>query len=371
MAKLLQGLACTLMLMGTAHANETTQLDGSIDFRAVYWHGNQVWASGTAGSIFMSVDNGKHWQPVTAPQNTEQFEFRDIQPLGDGKVLLMSAGSGEASRLYMTENEGIDWRQVSSGQNPKQFYDCLQMIDNDAGWLYGDSDDAGLFILQTQDGGANWQREQLPISVQANEGGFASSGTCVNRGDSNIKVVIGTGNAATPRLLLRDAGGWMSIDSPFPGGEASGIFSVQLNGDDIYAFGGSLNPSNQTAIVYRFNLIDKQWQPLPPVPLKGAIYGSAILRANGREQIWIANPNGVASLDITPVTNSSSTDSSLTDSLLTKTAVTDTQETDTTAWQRRGKLNMWSIACRDEVGCISVGQQGTVQRFMQKPLVSN
>ncbi|KFZ38740.1 hypothetical protein HR45_04815 [Shewanella mangrovi] len=347
MRKLLHGIAYSLLLCTTVQANDITQLDSSIDFRAVYWHGNQVWASGTAGSVYMSADNGKHWQQITAPQNTEQLEFRDIQPLGDGKVLLMSAGPADASRIYATDNNGTDWRQVSSGANPQQFYDCLQMIDSQTGYLYGDADEQGLFVLQTQDGGNRWQRVDLPMQAQAAEGGFASSGTCVNRGNSNIKVVIGTGNATTARLLLRDASGWMAIDTPFSGGPSAGVFSVQLSGDDIYVVGGSLKALDKPATAWRYNLTHKRWIALPTVPLKGAVYGSAIYRNGEDEQLWIANPNGVASLDIKQA-----------------------DKPDHYLWQMRSKLNIWSIACREGQGCIGVGQQGTIQRFNNKPAPS-
>lgn len=339
MRKLLTGIALGAALCSHAQAGDITQLDSSIDFRAVYWHGNQVWVSGTAGSIYMSADNGKNWQPITAPQNSDQLEFRDIQPLGDGNVLLMSSGEGDASRIYATSNNGADWRQVNKSEGAKQFYDCFQMIDKQTGYLYGDSDEQGLFVLQTDDGGNSWQRVELPIPAQAGEGGFASSGTCVNRGNSNIQVLIGTGNADKPRLLLRDESGWLSIDTPFTGGAASGVFSVQLSGDEIYAFGGSLNDREKPAEAWKYNLQNQQWQALPPISLKGAVYGSAVFRNGDSKTIWIANPNGVSVLGA---------------------------EGDYSKWQKRSKLNIWSIACRDNVGCIGVGQQGTLQRFGPK-----
>lgn len=339
MRKLITGVTLSVAVCTNVLAAEISQLDSSIDFRAVYWHGNQVWASGTAGSIYMSADNGKKWQPITAPQNSDQLEFRDLQPLGDGKVLLMSSGEGDDSRIYQTSNYGADWRQVSSSDSSKQFYDCLQMIDKQTGYLYGDSDDKGLFVLQTDDGGNSWQRVELPIPAQDGEGGFASSGTCVNRGNSNIQVVIGTGNVDKPRLLLRDQSGWLSIETPFTGGAASGVFSVQLSGDEIYAFGGSLNALDKPAVGWKYNLLDQHWQVLPPIPLKGAVYGSAIFRNGDSETVWVANPNGVAVLGANG---------------------------DYSKWEKRSKLNMWSIACRDNVGCISVGQQGTMQRFVPK-----
>lgn len=366
MRKLIEGVALSLILSSSALAGEITQLDSSIDFRAVYWHGNQVWASGTAGSVYMSADNGQHWQAITAPQNSEQLEFRDIQPLGDGKVLLMSAGEGESSRIYATQNNGVAWQQVSTGTN-QQFYDCLQMIDNQEGYLYGDADDQGLFVLQTEDSGSHWQRVALPMPAQAAEGGFASSGTCVNRGNSNIKVVIGTGNAAKPRLLLRDSSGWMAIDTPFVGGPSAGIFSVQLSGDYLYAFGGSLKTLDKPASAWRYSLIDKHWSPLPAVPLKGAVYGSAVYQSADSAQLWITNPNGVASLDLAAFNSAAA-------NVATPAAETKTAETKATSnssvagiqWQKRSKLNMWSISCREKLGCISVGQQGTIQRFPVK-----
>jgi hypothetical protein len=321
-------------------------LDPNVSFQAVHRIGPVIWASGTNGGIYSSNDNGLNWHKVTGPVNTAQLQFRDIQPLDDGSVVLMSAGEGGDSRIYRSDSAGQNWQLQVQAKDPETFYDCMHFSDSQHGWLYGDSDSQGLFVLQTEDAGKHWQRQTLPWPAKKDEGGFASSGTCLNQGD-NEGIYIGTGNTEKPRILnYRDAE-WLSIDAPISGGEAAGIFSVQQAGESLYIFGGSLKNENSPATAFRFNVTTQRWSQMPEVPLKGAIYGSALFYAKqqgstevqGHDKkqlrILIANPNGVA-----------------------------LWQQGQASWKMLSHNNIWSLACDPELGCIGVGKEGVVELFI-------
>ncbi|WP_299072741.1 hypothetical protein [uncultured Paraglaciecola sp.] len=321
-----------ITLSFSAMAGSVQVLDPDVSFQAVHRLGAHIVASGTNGGIYQSTDNGEHWSKVVGPENSQGLQFRDIQILSNGSLTLMSAGEGDDSRIYRTD-DGKNWQLQIAGKQASTFYDCLHFVNHQQGWLYGDSDEAGLFILATEDGGRHWNRQTLGLAAQAGEGGFASSGTCLNQGDDN-NIYIGTGNGHAPRVLIKDGKKWHSLDTPFLGGEAAGVFSVQQTKQWLYLFGGSLKAQQNSAKAQRYNLQSKQWSALPEVPLKGAVYGSAIIQKDNKIRVLIANPQGVS-----------------------------VWQEGTKSWAMLSKNNIWSLACDDQMGCVGVGKDGVVERF--------
>jgi photosystem II stability/assembly factor-like uncharacterized protein len=322
-----------LMLSFSSLAGSVQVLDPQVSFQAVHRSGKHIVASGTHGGIYQSKNNGQRWSKITGPENSQGLQFRDIQLLSNGALIVMSAGEGDNSRIYRNDDDGKHWQLQIEGQRVTTFYDCMHFVNEKQGWLYGDSDDDGLFILTTNDGGSHWQRQNPTLTAQAGEGGFASSGTCLNKGQNN-NIYIGTGNALTPRVIMPKGKNWESLDTPFPGGEAAGVFSVQQAGQWLYIFGGSLKTPQIPAKAQRYNLVTKQWSTLPDVPVKGAIYGSSLINKGNKIKVLIANPQGV--------------------SLWEEGAKT---------WTVLSTNNIWSLACDDQLGCVGVGKDGLVERF--------
>lgn len=325
-----------IMLSFTSLAGLVQVLDPNMSFQAVHRIGQHIVASGTNGGIYQSTDNGEHWSKITGPDNSAGLQFRDIQLLSNGGVIVMSAGEGDNSRIYRTD-DGKNWDLQIAGTRATTFFDCMHFANDQQGWLYGDSDEEGLFVLATVDGGRHWKRQQLALAAQAGEGGFASSGTCLNKGRDN-NIYIGTGNVLVPRVLIKSGPNWQkswqSLDTPFLGGEAAGVFSVQQTKQWLYIFGGSLKNQQGPAQAQRYNLETKQWSALPEVPLKGAVYGSDVIINNNKTKVLIANPQGV--------------------SLWQEGAK---------SWIMLSKNNIWSLACDDSLGCVGVGKNGVVERF--------
>lgn len=304
---------------------EVSKISSGNRFQAVdIANGKTIYVSGTNSSVYKSDNSGESWQQVNSPGKHEKLQYRDI--LIDGnKVVLLSVGAADKSRVYTSLNQGKDWKLNLIGKQESDFYDCITNAKGKA-WLYGDSKDGILTVFSDDQNASGWKKETLPFKATLNEGGFASSGTCINS-NSDGDMIVGTGNTETPRLLLKKQNrDWQSITTPFKGGEAAGVFSVQLQDSNIYAFGGSLKDKESHAVGYRYNLTSNNWQQLPEVPLLGSIYGSAL--TNG--SILVSNPQGVA--------------------LLKKGEA---------KWQVISDLNIWALQCHTSF-CVGVGADDTV-----------
>lgn len=340
MIKPLQKYLLCILFFGQACAAQvkviSEQVNAATSLQAVSWQGDSVLASGTQNSIYYSPNNGVDWQQLLSPDAEGLLQFRDNQQLATGRIMVMSAGEGAESGVFVSDNRGASWQRVSHGEQPSVFYDCFYMKDSLRGWLYGDSDDNGLFVLKTDNGGLDWHREPLPIAALKGEGGFASSGTCVN-GYQNDGAVIGTGNAEKARLLLWNNNQWQVVTTPIGAGEAGGIFSVQPIGDVILIAGGSLNQPNQAAGAWLYKpSTPNPWQKLPEIPLQGAVYGSAVVNVGQTgSTILVSNPQGVA--------------------VLFQHAQ---------AWQMISESNIWSLTCKKNTGCIGVGKGGVIERYL-------
>lgn len=284
-----------------------------------------LWVSGTQSAVYHSDDDGKSWDKINTPSTNKPLQFRDIQVINN-TIVLMSAGEGADSKLYMSNNNGASWTLTNQGGNPSTFYDCFSMTDEQTGWLYGDSIDGNFFLLKTTNGAKKWQAITLPFAAQTGEGGFASSGTCLNH-NTNGDIAIGTGNTEIPRLLIKPKSqSWQIIDSPYTGGEAAGIFSVQFDEDTLYTFGGSLKTKAQAASGFTFSLSKSTWAAMPKLPLKGAVYGSAVVE----NYVFITNPQGIAVLEKNKKT-----------------------------WRMLSNLDVWAMACK-ESQCWGVGADDVV-----------
>ena len=335
-------LTGSLLIGSTAAQASVTSavLDEQAGFQSVTWTNDTVLVSGTHGSVYLSHDNGKNFTRLNLPMGTEALQFRDNQWFEDGHIVVMSAGEGEQSRLYYSASKGNDWQLVKQGEHEHVFFDCMSFTRGGEGWLYGDSDDEGLYILHTQNAGKDWSRKALPFNAAPSEGGFASSGTCITANES--LVAAGTGNSGKPALLLKKGQqDWQRISSLFEGGEAAGMFSLQVSENTLYAFGGSLK-HEQPATAFTFDLAESVWQALPTPPLNGAIYGSALYFSASHKaipSILISNPQGVFALS--PKTKQ---------------------------WQKVSESNIWSLACKADEGCIGVGKGGVVEKYSHELL---
>ncbi|WP_371378581.1 kelch repeat-containing protein [Thalassotalea aquiviva] len=309
---------------------ETIKVSENVRFQAISLSGHNIWLSGTESAIFRSHNNGHDWHKIQPPSLNVNQQFRDIEVDGS-KISLMAAGLGSESQLHFSNDAGQHWQLVQQGSHPSTFYDCVTQGKHNPAelWLYGDSVEGKLFALKSDDFGQTWQELVLGIDAEKGEGGFAASGTCISS-DKDGSIAIGTGNNQNPRILFKAPDKpWQTITTPFSGGEASGIFSLQIQQNTVYAFGGGLNAKDKPAEAYTYDFVTKQWSSLPEVPLHGAIYGSAITD----DFIFISNPEGIAALSRASQT-----------------------------WQLISVTDTWALACNQSI-CWGAGADGHIVKI--------
>ena len=191
-------------------------------FRGLAACGPEVWISGSAGTVWRSGPRGA-FVPVLVPGAAE-LDFRDLECLPDGSVLLMSAGPGARSRLLRSSDGGATWLETLRGAAPEDFFDSIAFWDGQRGLLVGDPTQGALTVLRTGDGGRTWERAWLASAP--GELCFAASGSsvCVQPGGL---AWIATGGSTARVWRSSDWGrSWTAADTPLRAGPSAGIFPI-------------------------------------------------------------------------------------------------------------------------------------------------
>ncbi len=267
-----------------------------------YVGGGVAWASGTAGTVLRTTNNGKSWQTCTVPPNGEALDFRAVQAFNANTAIVMSAGTGDLSRLYKTTDGCKSWKLVWTNPDApaEGFYDGLLFITPQMGLVFGDPAHGSMrnpvegsyFIFRirvTHDGGETW----IPIVSfgkpgenlvpHADEGIFAASNSSAVVRNGTLWIGLGGGG----RVLRRDlsqtpeqmahafeashcAGNvdpfshscgipwsdWQNVSTPLAGESAtSGIFSLAFRTSLIgVAVGGDYKKPDESARTAAFTL---------------------------------------------------------------------------------------------------------------------
>lgn len=195
-----------------------------------------VWISGSRGTIARSTDGGKTFlfQQI---KGYERNDFRDIEAFDDKRAVIMS--SGTPAYILKTTDGGHTWKEVYRNTDSAYFLDAMDFRDEQHGMLAGDPVNGHFLLLETRDGGENWQQWDTAMAPPAYRGEalFAASGTSLLYRDMNTFGFV-TGGTHT-RLLLYD-GRWHSVNLPLSKGAGSqGAFSMALtNEGDLLVTGG-------------------------------------------------------------------------------------------------------------------------------------
>lgn len=253
-----------------------------------------VWASGTSGTFLWTNDGGKRWV-VGAVAGADTLQFRDVHAVSVDEAYLLSIGPGAASRVYHTTDRGASWTMQFVNDLPDAFFDCFAFWEDGAGIAFSDAVGDRFPIIRSLAAGAEWRYIENTPPAQPNEGGFASSGTCVvTLGDAT--VLIGTGNAAQARVLRSEDRGrsWETADVPLYSGDASGITTLSFrDASHGVALGGDIaNPDTVTNNVAVTTDGGRTWSPGEPTPFRGAVYGSAFAPESG--VLVAVGPGGAA-----------------------------------------------------------------------------
>jgi photosystem II stability/assembly factor-like uncharacterized protein len=208
--------------------NEHT-LGNDVSLRGISVLNSQVvWVTGSEGSIYKTESGGMAWEKVTIPDSGLR-DFRDVEVLSEGVVLIMSAGEGRKSGIFRTADGGESWTQVSVDVHDEAFYDGFAFWNENEGILGGDPVEGEMFFLKTIDAGKTWQRidpDFLPPLNKGESGGFAASGSHLAvQGNS---VWISSVFAASRISFSNDKGAtWNVVTTPIiQEASSAGIFSL-------------------------------------------------------------------------------------------------------------------------------------------------
>ena len=253
-----------------------------------------AWAGGTGGSYVWTDDGGATWHAGAVP-GADSLQFRDVHAMSLDEAYLLSMGSGEDARIYRTVDRGASWQMLFQNDIDAAFFDCFDFREDGSGFAFSDAVDGQFPLLYTEDGDV-WRvlpGETLP-AAQPGEGGFAASGTCLIVLDDQT-VLIGTGNAATPRVLRNENrdGTWTSSGVPLPGGEAAGVTTLAFrDARHGVALGGDL--TTPEAIQQNAAVTDDggvTWRLASSPGFPGAVYGSTYVPGG---ILVAAGPGGAA-----------------------------------------------------------------------------
>ena len=294
-----------------------------------------IWLSGENGLVAHSDDGGNSWRYSQPGQ--DDLQFRDIEAIDNRQAYALSIGDDGQSKVYFTDNGGENWRMRYRAE-ADTFLNCMDLSPNGEAWVFGDSVGDSWRIVRSP-GGRNWIKAYSAVSQKplSNEGGFASSGSCVRF--NNQTWLVGTGNADTARVLRKGGFGirFEVIDTPMQAGPNAGIWAVwPVDDEQFYIAGGHLNTDdNEGERLWYYD--GDEFSALPEPPLQGALYSLSVVEHQGR---WIltSNPSGAAAY-----------------------------HEPSQKWFKLTDANVWNVQCHSDISCWFVGKDGFAATLVWKP----
>ncbi len=124
-----------------------------------------VWTGSDDGLIYLTRDDGAHWENVTPPQMPDWIQVNSIEPdpfhAGGLYVAATMYKSGDnRPYLYKTEDYGHSWKLLVNGIGEEDFTRVLRADPQREGLLYAGTEH-GMYI--SFDDGAHWQSLQLNL----------------------------------------------------------------------------------------------------------------------------------------------------------------------------------------------------------------
>lgn len=202
---------------------------------------NVVWASGSNGTVALSLDGGKtvQWMQV---KGYEKTDFRDIEAFSSTTAIIM--GIDTPAVILKTIDAGKTWKKVYEDKRPGMFLDAMEFWNEMSGIVIGDPIDGKIFIARTFDGGEHWRGlpEAYYPTAEKGEAMFASSGTNVRKLAKDEACFITGGTRS--RLFIRD----QKIDLPIlQGKESTGANSIAVWDKKTFAIvGGDFSNATST-----------------------------------------------------------------------------------------------------------------------------
>lgn len=255
-----------------------------------------VWAGGVGGQWLRTIDGGSRWEGGIVP-GADSLQFRDVHAVDAQTAYLLSIGTGSDSRVYRTDDGGETWSVLFQNEDPEGFYDCFDFWSPDRGVLIGDEVELEMSIQRTENG-RSWERvppSQLP-AAQEGEGSFAASGTCLTAGPEGRAWAVASNPDHARLLRTQDYGATWSVDTlPVTTRAGVGPQTVAVATADRWAVltGGYDSEADDVGFVLTGDA-GRTWQVRPKPPFEVGVWGAAWVPAESPNTLVAVGPDGIA-----------------------------------------------------------------------------
>lgn len=195
---------------------------------------NTIWASGSSGSIALSVNGGANfvWLQVAG---YEKRDFRAIHAWNNKEAIIVAVAAPAV--ILKTIDGGLTWNKVYANADTSMFLDAINFKDENNGTVVGDPINSTIFLLNTSDKGAHWQQvapSYFKSQLKEGEAFFASSNSNLLSSGNNQFLISG---GVYSRLWMNGVARNLDI---LQGGKSTGANSIAIspNGNKIIIVGG-------------------------------------------------------------------------------------------------------------------------------------
>lgn len=116
---------------------------------------NTIWASGSSGTIALSINGGEHFEWLQVA-GYEKRDFRAIHAWNNKEAIIAAVAAPAV--ILKTKDGGMTWNKVYENADTSMFLDAINFKDENNGSVVGDPINNIIFLLNTSDKGEHWQQ---------------------------------------------------------------------------------------------------------------------------------------------------------------------------------------------------------------------
>jgi photosystem II stability/assembly factor-like uncharacterized protein len=154
----------------------------------------------------------------------DTVDFRSIHAF-DAQTAV-AASAGQPAVIYRTEDGGKTWNKVHQ-EGGEAFFDAIQFIDAQRGYVLGDPIGGKWMILETLDGGRSWHSlAKLPDAVQGEAAFAASSSSMLADSEGLVFATGGTVARLHRYTFASQSWGVRELTDMLQGEPSQGVFAA-------------------------------------------------------------------------------------------------------------------------------------------------